>query len=113
MVIRRRACTQARIGRAKRVKGFFSTRRTGSGPSSSGTNLVPTLFDENRSRRGTPGIGEWTERRETWALEPNGELKITIATSGSAEPPRTVTATYVKRGQRTEGTFAANWARTQ
>ena len=45
----------------------------------------------------TPGTGDWTERRETWALQPNGELAIGIATSASADRARTVSATYHRR----------------
>jgi len=45
----------------------------------------------------TPGTGDWTERRETWALQPNGELAIDIATSSSTDRARTVSATYRRR----------------
>jgi hypothetical protein len=40
------------------------------------------------------GSGDWTERREIWALQPNGELAITIAISGSAVPAQTISALY-------------------
>jgi hypothetical protein len=96
------------------VRGVNSNGTSRGGPS---THEAVTwrdsslVFERGAYTGMTPGTGEWTERRETWTLEPSGELKITIATSGSAEPPRTVTATYVR--QRTEGTFAANWVRTQ
>lgn len=57
-----------------------------------------TLVIENGTYTGdTPGSGDWTERRETWTLQPNGELAITIATSGSTHPARTASATYRRR----------------
>jgi hypothetical protein len=83
------------------VRGVYGDGTSRGGPS---THDAVTwrdsslVFEHGVYTGRTPGTGEWTERRETWTLEPNGELKITIATSGSAEPPRTVTATYVKRG---------------
>lgn len=40
---------------------------------------------------------EWTERRETWTLQPNGELAIDITTRGSADRPRSLSATYRRR----------------
>ena len=54
------------------------------------------VFDHGAHTGITPGTGDWTERREAWTLEPNEELKITIATSGSGESGRTVTATFRK-----------------
>jgi hypothetical protein len=52
------------------------------------------VFELGTSTGDAPGTGDWTERRETWALQPNGELAITIATSGSAGPAQTVAALY-------------------
>jgi hypothetical protein len=40
---------------------------------------------------------DWTERRETWMLEANGELAIEITTSASSHRERTVSATYRRR----------------
>jgi hypothetical protein len=42
----------------------------------------------------TRGNDDWTERRETWALQPNGEVAIAIATRGSAARARAESATY-------------------
>ena len=79
----------------------------GGGVSSTGTRIRavsshhavtwngPSLVFELGTYTGdTPGTGDWTERRETWALQPNGELAITVATSGSAVSARTVSALY-------------------
>lgn len=57
-------------------------------------NANTLVFEQSTYTGHTPGSGDWTERRETWALQPNGELAITIATSGSAVPTRTVSALY-------------------
>jgi hypothetical protein len=52
------------------------------------------VFEEGTYTGHTPGSGDWTARRETWALQPNGELAITIATSGSSDPARTISALF-------------------
>ena len=54
------------------------------------------VFEHGAHAGITPGTGDWTERRETWTLEPSGQLKITFATSGSGESGRTMTATFRK-----------------
>ena len=60
------------------------------------------VFEQGTYAGTARGMGDWTERRETWTLEPNGELKVTIATNGSAETPRTVTATYRKANREAQ-----------
>ena len=55
------------------------------------------VFELETSTGNTPGAGEWSERRETWALQPNGELAVDIATSSSGHRARTVSATYRRR----------------
>jgi hypothetical protein len=55
------------------------------------------VFELGTSTADTPGTGDWTGRRETWALQPNGELAIDVATSSSADRARTVSATYRRR----------------
>jgi hypothetical protein len=45
----------------------------------------------------SPDTGDWSDRREAWALQPNGELAIDIATSSSADRTQTVSATYRRR----------------
>jgi|SRR5579872_3184498 len=57
-----------------------------------------TLVFEFGTYAGEPqGNGDWTERRETWSLQPNGEFAIVIVTRGSAAAVRTESATYRRR----------------
>ena len=57
-------------------------------------NGLSLVFELGTYTGDTPGTGDWTERRETWALQPNGELAITVVTSGSAVRAQTVSALY-------------------
>ena len=41
-----------------------------------------------------PMTGEWSERREAWALDADGSLRVTIATSGSSAASKTITLVY-------------------
>ena len=57
-----------------------------------------TLVFENDTYTGDrPGTGDWSECRERWTLQPNGELAIDIATATSGSRARTVSATYRRR----------------
>ena len=38
--------------------------------------------------------GEWTEQVETWSFEPDGRLRVTIASRGSNRPDTTVSRLY-------------------
>jgi hypothetical protein len=54
-----------------------------------------TLVFESGSYTGeSPGTGVWSERRETWSLDADGRLRVTISTRGSSDPSRTVTLMY-------------------
>ena len=41
--------------------------------------------------------GEWTERREVWSLDPDGRLRVTISTRGSADVSGTSTTLTYRR----------------
>jgi hypothetical protein len=54
-----------------------------------------TLVFEQRAYTGDAwDTSDWTASRETWTLEPNGELAITITTRGSAVAAHTRSAVY-------------------
>jgi len=54
-----------------------------------------TLVIESGSYTGSAReSGEWTERRETWVLDPAGRLRVTITTRGSDRSPTTVEWIY-------------------
>lgn len=42
----------------------------------------------------TPGSGQWTERREAWSLDPEGRLRLAIASRSSGSASSTVTHVY-------------------
>jgi hypothetical protein len=52
------------------------------------------VFESGSYTGETSGTGEWSERREVWALQPDGRLGVTVATSGSAAASTTVTLTF-------------------
>jgi hypothetical protein len=62
-----------------------------------GWNGRALVFEARTYTADTLGTGDWSERRETWALQPNGELAIEIATNSSADRAQTVSATYRRR----------------
>lgn len=55
------------------------------------------VFEHGTSTGDAWQTGEWTERRETWTLRADELLEVTIATSGSNERARNMTASY-RRG---------------
>ena len=62
-----------------------------------GWNGRTLVFESGTYTGDIPGTGEGGERRETWTLQPNGELAIDIATSSSADRIHSVSATYRRR----------------
>jgi len=52
------------------------------------------VFESGSYTAESPGTGVWSERRETWSLEADGRLRVTISTRGSSDPSRTVTLMY-------------------
>jgi len=71
-----------------------TTPKTRFGVTWDGSALV---FERSTYTGDSPGTGVWSSRRETWLLEPDGRLRVTIATAGSTEAAATVTALY-RRG---------------
>jgi hypothetical protein len=55
------------------------------------------VFESGIYTGDAPDMRVWTERRETWSLDPDGRLGVAVTTRGSAQPPRSVSATYRKR----------------
>ena len=54
-----------------------------------------TLVIDRGSYTGpAPEAGQWTERRETWSLDPAGRLRLTIITRGSDRPVTTDVQLY-------------------
>jgi hypothetical protein len=54
-----------------------------------------SLVIESGSYTGsTPESGVWTQRREVWALDPDGCLRVTISTRSSSDLPKTDRLTY-------------------
>ena len=41
-----------------------------------------------------PMTGAWSERRESWSLDTDGRLRVTIATNGSSAASKTITLLY-------------------
>lgn len=52
------------------------------------------IFESGSHTRPGPMTGVWSERRETWPLDTDGRLRVTIATSNSSAASRTVTLLY-------------------
>ena len=57
------------------------------------------VFESGTHTGGMPETGVWVERRETWSLETDGRLRVTISTCSSSDVSRTVTLTYRRKGQ--------------
>ena len=48
------------------------------------------LVFEDESR----DAGSWTERREVWSMDPDGQLHVDLTIRGSDRPARSLTITY-------------------
>jgi hypothetical protein len=52
------------------------------------------VFEDGSYTGLVAGSGDWEERREVWALDSSGRLRVAITTSGSASAPAAVTLVY-------------------
>ena len=55
------------------------------------------VFEAGTYTGHAPESGDWTERREVWDLDPDGKLRVTIRSRGSAHAPATVALVYRRR----------------
>ena len=55
------------------------------------------VFESGSYTGDMPETGVWVERRETWSLETDGRLRVTISTRSSSDVSRTVTMIYRRR----------------
>ena len=60
-----------------------------------GTTLV---FERGSYTGGNPARRPWSERRETWSLDPDGRLRVVTTTHGSDQPDGAQTLLYRRHG---------------
>ena len=55
------------------------------------------VFENGLYARAESGARTWSERSESWTLEPDGRLRVTIITRSSVDASRTLTLLYQRR----------------